>query len=145
MCRVEIRGSHRQTHTHPCMQSKQNLKQNPRVNSEHHCAKCNNPSAEWISPCGAPPLRPSGEKVPIFALCALASEAPDPSPLYRHSSSPPWRRSRSSCSPWRSVASRHKMQMKASGAVSAWRIFKSERLTMSSLSSHSTSDRSTLL
>lgn len=61
--------------------------------------------------------------MPICALCALASEALDPSPLYRHSSSPPWRRSQSSCSPWRFAASRHKMLIKASSAVRVCRTF----------------------
>ena len=104
MCWVEIRGSHTQTDTHPCMQSKQNLKQNPQVNPVHHCAKCNNPLAEWILPAEYFPwltLWDHRKKWLFVCACLCILWILDSSPLCQHSSSPPWRRSLSSCWPWR--------------------------------------------
>lgn len=80
----------------------------------------------------------------------------DASPLCQHSSSPPWRRFQFSCSPWHFATSGGKQERrKCSGGRGApvraethldrARVRGSVLLTVSSLSSHSTSDRSTLL
>lgn len=88
------------------MQSKQNQKQNPQVNPVHHCAKCNNPLEEWILPAEYFLWHALWNHQKSACLCVFVNfRILNFSPLCQHSSSPPWRRSLSSCWPWHFSAS----------------------------------------